>query len=308
MYLTITLNPAIDKIATAETLKLGQNNPVKLHETLAAGRGVDVAKALRELGYPVTAGGFLGCNSASLFERLFISRGINDVFIRIKGLTRTNLHILDGDGGETEFMEPAPVITESEWRLFLERLSQILEGCDLVAVCGSVPESITPLMFSKMLDHIERYNLPILMDTEDKMLDVACTKRPALIKFNREKICRQLCKSDPTEQEMIHYGENLLKIGVKNVLISLDKDGALLVNTEGAFKASVPSVEIQSTIGCGDTMVASIAESLSLKRSSEDMLRHAMALAEANAMTLETAHVSLADYHELLPKVLITKL
>lgn len=305
MYLTITLNPALDKIVLTHSFTLGGVNPIEPKETLAAGKGVDVAKVLRDLGHPVTACGFLGGSFVTMFERLFVSRGINDSFTRIKGQTRCNIHLIDESGVETELMEPAPVISDGEWKLFLERLEENLEGCELVAVCGSVPDNITPMMFSSMLDMISHYDLPILIDTQGKMLDVACTKHPQLIKFNREKIQHQLCKKQVSLQEMVIYGQNLLKMGVENVLISLDQDGALLICKEGIFSANAPKIETVSTIGCGDSMVASIAESMSMRRAPDEMLRHAVAIAAANAKNLETAKIDLAEYRALLEEVVV---
>ncbi len=308
MFLTITLNPALDKFVHVSKLTVGEINPIEVRATLAAGRGVYAAKVLRDLGHPVTVCGLLGNNHSLEFQKMFVTKGINDSFTRIQGNSRTNIHITDEAGNETELLDPAPTITEKEWNRFLERLGQLLEGCDMVAVCGSVPPCITPQMFSTMLSVIGTYRLPVLIDTQDRMMDVACTKRPQLIKFNRERIRKQLGKKDCTEKEMVTYADALIKMGVENVLISLDKDGALLITKDGAYRSNAPEVEITSTIGCGDAMVASIAESLSLGRLPEEMLRHAMAISSANCMTDENAKIILSDYRALLDKVEITKL
>lgn len=303
MYLTVTLNPALDKIVYIDHLKIGEVNPIEIRETLAAGKGVDVSKVLRDLGHPVTACGFIGNNHAAIFERLCITRSINDRFTRIKGQTRTNIHMLDCDGHETELLEPAPDISEKEWKYFIERLGQIMEGCDMVAICGSVPHSITPQMLSEMFSLIERYNVPVLVDTHGPALDVALTKRPHLVKFNLEKIRKQLGKYNVTIDEVTSYARELLKFGVQNVLVSLGKDGALLYNKDGILKADAPQVEVVSTIGCGDAMVASVAESLKHQRSAEEMLRHSVAISSANCLTTESAKIDIDTYKALLEQV-----
>ncbi len=303
MYLTVTLNPALDKIVYLEQLKMGEINPIEIKESLAAGKGVDVTKVLRDLGHPVTACGFIGNNHAATFERLCITRSINDRFTRIKGQTRTNIHILDADGHETELMEPAPEISQREWKDFIERLGQVLEGCNMVAFCGSVPHSVTPQMLSEMFSLIERYNLPVLVDTHGSALDVALTKRPHLVKFNQEKIRKQLGKYNVTLDEVTAYAKGLIKIGVQNVLISLGKDGALLYNKDAILKADAPEVDVVSTIGCGDAMVASIAESLRHNRTPEEMLRHSVAISSANALTSENAKIDMDTYQALLEQV-----
>lgn len=307
MFLTITLNPAVDKIATVEKLQIGQNNPIRLTDSFAAGRGVDVAKVLRELGYPVTASGFLGGNSTSIFERLFITRGINDAFIRIKDGTRSNMHVIDADGNETELMEPSPHISRTEWKDLGERIGRILEGCEMAAVCGSVPDGVTPEMFAQLLGHIRRYDLPLLIDAPAEMIDAVRAAKPDFFKFNRQTI-RTALGGDPTREEMIAYAKELLAGGIKNVMISLDKDGALLINSDGVFSADAPQVKVQSSVGSGGTMIASVAESIVKGRNSVEVLRHAVALAVANTMTLETAHVVLSDYREIVKQINVEKI
>lgn len=89
--------------------------------------------------------------------------------------------------------------------------------------------------------------------------------------------------------------------GIPYVLVSLGGDGALLACRDGVWRCKAPDVPVKSTLGCGDTMVASLLLSLLEQAAPAEMLRRAVALSSANAMTFETAHIQPETYRELLP-------
>ena len=105
LILTITLNPALDKLVAVPALRAGEANRVELLSTQPAGKGVDVAKVLRDMEAPVCATGFLGGAVASVFNDFLFREGIENAFVPIAGSTRTNLQIFGGDGARTELLE-----------------------------------------------------------------------------------------------------------------------------------------------------------------------------------------------------------
>ena len=115
LILTITLNPALDKLVAVPALRAGEANRVELLSTQPAGKGVDVAKVLRDMEAPVCATGFLGGAVASVFNDFLFREGIENAFVPIAGSTRTNLQIFGGDGARTELLEQGPSVTSDEW-------------------------------------------------------------------------------------------------------------------------------------------------------------------------------------------------
>ena len=82
----------------------------------------------------------------------------------------------------------------------------------------------------------------------------------------------------------------------------------MLVSEQGGWKGKAPEVEVKSTLGCGDTVVASMCISFAEGDQPEEMLKKAIALSSANAMTFETAHVIESDYKSLLPRCHVEKI
>ena len=60
MILTVTLNAAIDRTVAVPNFRLGQRHRAVEARTMAGGKGVNVARALRLLGRPVIAAGMAG--------------------------------------------------------------------------------------------------------------------------------------------------------------------------------------------------------------------------------------------------------
>ena len=64
---TVTLNPALDLTGHLPTLNLGTVNLIDKGNLHAAGKGINVAKVLTELGAEVTVTGLLGSDNEELF-------------------------------------------------------------------------------------------------------------------------------------------------------------------------------------------------------------------------------------------------
>lgn len=83
--LTITLNPALDLTVELPTLRLGEVNRGEALHVHAAGKGLNVAQVLADLGHQIRVSGFLGQANSDRFEALFRQRGFDDGFVRVPG-------------------------------------------------------------------------------------------------------------------------------------------------------------------------------------------------------------------------------
>ena len=151
LILTITLNPALDKLVAVPALRAGEANRVELLSTQPAGKGVDVAKVLRDMEAPTCATGFLGGTVASVFNDFLAREEIENAFVPIAGSTRTNLQIFGGDGARTELLEQGPSVTSDEWDALLDVLDSRLPRCEAAALCGSAPGGVSPAMAQSLL-------------------------------------------------------------------------------------------------------------------------------------------------------------
>ena len=90
---TITLNPAYDMTGALADLKLGQVNQIQTGQINPAGKGINVARVLSDLGAQVTVTGFLGADNSASFEQLFQDINAQDQFVRIPELQELTLSL-----------------------------------------------------------------------------------------------------------------------------------------------------------------------------------------------------------------------
>jgi 1-phosphofructokinase len=111
--LTLTLNPALDITVGLDTPAPGQVNRSQAQHSHAAGKGLNVAQVLADLGHSVTVGGFLGQDNLQPFEALIAKRGFADCFVRVPGETRSNIKLVEADGRVTDINGQGPEVDEA---------------------------------------------------------------------------------------------------------------------------------------------------------------------------------------------------
>jgi 1-phosphofructokinase family hexose kinase len=308
MISTVTLNPALDKLFSIDEIKIGETNRTRCLASSAAGKGIDVAKVLRDLECEVSATGFLGGDVAHIFVSCLKQEKIQNYFVSIKDSTRTNIHLFDQNKKRTEFLEQGPTVTEEECDALLSQVKLLAEKSSVITICGSAPNGVSDDFFRELVQTAKNSGAIVITDTSGKLLKIALEEKPHLIKPNRSEMMALMGKSEAEDAEIIAYAQQIVKNGVPYVLVSMGGDGAMLICESGVWRGKAPDVSVKSTLGCGDTMVASLSLSLGKKASPAEMLKNAIALSSANAMTFETAHIIMNDYQNLLPVCTVEKL
>ena len=152
MILTVTLNAAIDRTVAVPSFRQGHRHRAVEASTVAGGKGVNVARALKLLDRPVIATGLAGGpTGARLMERLAEESILTD-FTWIAGESRTNLAVVDPTSGEqTEINERGPDVSSEELDRFLEKLLYLARGARICAIAGSLPPSVPPAFSARIV-------------------------------------------------------------------------------------------------------------------------------------------------------------
>ena len=101
MILTVTLNPALDRLLFVDGLQWHEKNIVRETHTFTSVKGFNVAKALAALAIETTALGFVGRADSDSYTRRFEQRHARLSLVSI-ATTRTNIKII----GPTEIKKP----------------------------------------------------------------------------------------------------------------------------------------------------------------------------------------------------------
>jgi 1-phosphofructokinase len=308
--ITVTLNPAIDQTLTIPGFAAGQVNRVASAESHPAGKGVNVAVVLADLGADTAATGLLGDRNADGFERLLRDKGIADHFVRVPGETRIGIKIVEPGSGQTTDVNfpgltPSPQAVED-----LCRRVEALAGPDRwFVLCGSVPVGLQPGIYARLIDLIRARGGRVVLDTSGVPLREALRRGPDAAKPNVAELAEHAGRSHDQPQDVADAARSLLLgQGVRLAVVSMGGDGAVFVDPDRALVARPPRVSVRSTVGAGDAMVAGIVFALDRGLPLEQCAGLASALG-AHAVTRVRAGLDAPGAHEAyLPDITIEPL
>lgn len=308
MITTITLNVAVDKAYQVDAFVNGEVNRVNKVTNTAGGKGLNVAKVAKICGEDVVASGFVGGHAGAYVEDLLKESGVKSNFVHTKNETRSCINILAADGSSTEFLEPGAEVYADEVQTFLEQFPQIVDESDVITISGSVPKGIGTDMYGKLISMAKEKGKKIILDTSGDLLKEGIKACPTMIKPNTDEIEALLGISVNNMDEVIASAKKLQAMGIEVVVVSLGKDGALVVTKDAVYQGKPPKIETVNTVGCGDSMVAAFAVGFARGYAIEETLKYAVAVSAANALTMATGHYEVEDRDRLLAGVEIMKL
>jgi 1-phosphofructokinase len=256
MIVTVTPNPSLDRTFEVDAFASGQMLRAKAVHVDPGGKGVNVSRALVAHGHRSRAvlpvGGFEGSELASLLEDL----GIEVVTVPIAESVRSNVTVVDADGMVTKLNAPGPTLSQSEVGALVERTVDAAAGAAWVAACGSLPPGVPVTLYGRLVSAVQLAGGRIAVDTSDAALETVLAAGPDLIKPNRDELAEAAGMAIETLGDVMAGAEKLRSHGVRNVLVSLGPDGAVLVDEAGGTHAESPALVPRSTVGAGDALLA----------------------------------------------------
>ncbi|MGQ0287422.1 1-phosphofructokinase [Pasteurellaceae bacterium 22721_9_1] len=255
----ITLNTAYDLVGRLPRLQLGEVNSVETLGLFAAGKGINVAKVLHDLGVSVAVGGFMGNDNSGGFERLFDQLQWQDYFHRVAGQTRVNVKITETDAEVTDLNFSGYQIQPQDWQRFVRDSLQYCAAFDVVAVGGSLPQGVSPTQFADWLTELTALGVKVVLDSSNAAFMEGIKAKPWLVKPNHKELETWYGKPLNSLEDIIVAGTELQKQGIANVVVSMGSQGALYISEQEIIHAeALPCEHIISTVGAGDSMVAGL--------------------------------------------------
>ncbi len=299
---TITLNPAIDRTVTISNFTAGAVNRVESVRSHPGGKGVNVASALADHGHGVAVTGFLGRSNAGAFEELFSQKKIADHFVRIAGQTRIGIKITDPVRAETTDINfPGPAPTSEELSMLRWQIATL--EAEWFVVAGSLPPGVDPKIYRDIIAGLRQSGRKVLLDTSGEPFSLALEARPTVVKPNIHEFEAFVGHPLSNEQEVVAAARILIDRGIELVVISMGKEGACFITATESVMARPPEIEVKSTVGAGDAMVAGILSGQLEKLSLGECARLATAFSIDSLGRLESGLSSRSAIESAMQKV-----
>ena len=277
--LTLTMNPALDLTVQLGPLQIGQVNRSDAMLSHAAGKGINVAQVLADLGHELTVAGFLGVDNQQPFETLFAKRGFVDEFVRVPGETRSNIKLAESSGRITDLNGPGPEVSLQAQQALAARVEQIAAGFDAVVVAGSLPRGVSAQWLKTLLLRLNAMGLKVALDTSGEALRAGLDASPWMIKPNTEELADALDAPIISIAAQAEAAADLRQRGIEHVVISQGSEGVHWFSSNVALQALPPKVTVASTVGAGDSLLAGMVHGLLCGHKPEQTLRTATAIA-----------------------------
>jgi 6-phosphofructokinase 2 len=306
---TITINPSLDQHITVDGMVLdGTNRWSRLHR-YAGGKGIDVSRAVHEMGGRTIAYGFIGGPVGRAVEILLDEEGVPFSFTPIERETRTNFIITDSKSGrQTRIDAPGPHISKSEFERFQRKMLRMRPSPDLIVMGGSLPPGIPGNVYYSIIMEAKTFGVRTILDSEGQWLVEGIKAKPYLVKPNVREAEGLLGRELPDEDAIIKGALDIVDMGVEIAVISRGKEGIIAATDKEVLKAVPPEVKVKSAVGAGDCTIAGLALKLANEESLSKACRLAVALGTAAVLTPGTELARRSDAVELLPKVKVRKI
>ena len=304
MIYTVTLNPSIDYVINLKSLNIGQINRVNSENVYPGGKGINVSRVLKTLGYDNVATGFISGFTGDFIINSLCELDVKSDFIKLNnGFTRINVKIKSNE--ETEINGGGPHISDEKLKELFDKLSYLKED-DILILAGSIPSTLSEDLYEKIIKHVENNKVKVVVDATKNLLLNVLKYNPFLIKPNNHELEEIFNVKLDNLNDITTYAKKLQEMGARNVLVSMGEDGALLITENGQVLISnAPNGRVINSVGAGDSMVAGFICGYLNSNSYEEALKLGSASGSATAFSSDLAKKELI--YELIKEIKVER-
>ncbi len=286
MILTVTLNASIDKTYTIESFTVDRINRPSQCRTVPGGKGINVARVLKELGRDALTTGFLGGSIGNAIAQGLDREGIKHDFVRVEDESRLCIKIVDPQNGtQTEINEPGPTVTDLELEALISKVDNLVRGCDFLVLSGNCPPGVPANFYAELIGLASQLDVKTVLDASGAHMAEGVKAAPYMIKPNVSELSELTGQELCTLEEILAAANSLRDSGIEIVAVTMGRSGAVVTDGSQAWQAIPPEIKFASSVGSGDSFVAAFLDSLLRGDSLSEALAWGTAAGAANATT-----------------------
>ncbi len=308
MITTISLNPSIDRTVNVEKFVSGGLNRVVSAHSVAAGKGINVALTASALGVASECIGFMYREGSKLFEKRLMVGGVEYNFVWCDGSVRTNVKVFDQSTGTiTEINESGARVSEDDLKRMTDLVALHAENTDYLVLAGSLPPGCPADYYRTLIQTVEGLGCRCVLDADGDRMRYGLEACPFMIKPNRYELELMTGEKLNSLKEIRDAAQKYLDMGVSVVTVSLGSEGALITDGDETLYAPKLALDVKSTVGAGDAMVAGLTCGFIGDNELEDAFRMGVACASARCATESYRVIDKTEYKRLLDQVKIER-
>ncbi|HYH57976.1 MAG TPA: 1-phosphofructokinase family hexose kinase [Thermoleophilaceae bacterium] len=280
MIITVTLNAAVDKTLAVPNFTIGRRHRAVEQTSMAGGKGVNVARALKALGQPVIATGVAGGPTGTrIIEQLTEEAILND-FVRIRDESRTSTAVIDDTTGvQTEINERGPAVSEAEIELFTDKLLYLAKGAGVCVFAGSLPAGVPNSLYADLVAELKAMGVTSVLDAEGEPMRLAMRSEPSMVSPNELEAEELVGHEFSDDEDRLRGLQEIADLGPDEVAMTLPSGCIALVGDEEKrlYRVTLEPRETRSTVGSGDAFLAGYVAARYTGSPAEECLRFGVA-------------------------------
>lgn len=309
MIFCITPNPALDITMVVPDFTLAQVQRSRHTVVAAGGKGINVARAIQNLGGEPICGGFLGGHTGDRIVDLMHEEDLPHVWTFIKAETRTCCIVADTTSGKaTVINDYGPTVSDADWEHFIQDVKHTAEGKSCICFSGSLPPGSPMDHFVGLVRDLSTTGQAIWVDTSGKSLQAMIGIPGIGIKVNDDEVGAILGRTLATPDDCASAAAEIVQHGASGVAITLGARGAVYADRHGAWLAVPPTVKVMDAVGSGDSFLAGLVVGITRLLPGNEALAYATAAGTANAMSVGGGAFTRAEFESVLVETQVTRL
>ncbi len=125
-----------------------------------------------------------------------------------------------------------------------------------VVCCVALPPGVPDDFYAALVREAHAAGLQVAVDSSGSPMAQALSATPDLIKPNRIELAEAVGRELGTVGAVVEAARGFIASGVGTVVVSLGRDGALLVDADQVVHAAATISRPLSTVGAGDSLLA----------------------------------------------------
>lgn len=293
--LTLTVNPAIDRIVTVDRLVFEDRAYILSTNFAAGGRGINAARVLKSFGATTLALTTSGGEGGRRLEEKLKLDGFPFEIVKIRNHIRTNLTISDRQGLSVKLNEQGPSLSELELGRIRKAVEKHLPEASWLMLCGSLPPGVPSNFYAKLIRQAEKQSVKTLLDADGDPLLHGIEAGPTVVTPNQSEAERLLNRALITRSHSIEAVQRIKAMGAKHAILSLGSRGVVAASDDGVIEVVPPRIEAVCPIGAGDAMGAAFVWAMASGNTFVDSTRWGVAAGTASA---QLPGIQLAKFDE----------
>jgi 1-phosphofructokinase family hexose kinase len=311
MILCICLTPTIERNWITPGFGIGGFYRVEQEFIFASGKGINVARVIKELKGEAFSIGFIGGHNGQIFQDLIEAEGIEGCWTHISGESRQSITIYNSssENDATSLCDYGPSISTGDWQHLSQDIFDHARDVKNICISGSIPPGINEEQLSIVIRSLGRQHKNVWLDLSGKMLEFGVKANPYALKVNAREISELAGKTILDISEALEISTNVRNLyNISIMTITLGPNGAVCSSIWGDWIIHpIQYPRVISSIGCGDAFMGGLLTGYDAGLPLEECLRWASAAAGANTQKLGPGNFEAGDYKKALARVNIER-